>query len=87
MTRRYLWLGQIRQIEVATHAYRKTPLSLRALRAQTLTLHTADGGKEMLRGGEEPIGRLASALRDVLAGPGRHTPPPASSPVAKTAVG
>ena len=87
MTRRYLWLGQIRRIEVATHAYRTTPLSLHALRAKTLILHTADGGKEMLGGGEEPIRRLESALREVLAGPGRDTPPPASSPLPRRPVG
>ena len=87
VTRRYLWLGQIRRIEVATHAYRTTPLSLHALRAKTLILQTADGGKEMLGGGEEPIRRLESALREVLAGPGRDTPPPASSPLPRRPVG
>ena len=51
MTRRYLWLGQIRRIEVAAHAYRTTPLSLHALRAKTLILHTADGGERDARGG------------------------------------
>jgi hypothetical protein len=87
MTRRYLWLGQIRRIEVATHAYRKTPLSRHIQRAKTLTLHTAEGGKEMLGGGEKPIRRLESALREVLAGPGRDTPPPASSPLPRRAAG
>jgi hypothetical protein len=87
MTRRYLWLGQIRRIEVATHAYRKTPRSPHAPRDKTLTLHTADGGQEMLEGGAEPIRRLESALREVLAGPGRDTPPQASSPLPRRAAG
>ena len=73
LTRRYLWLGQIREVEIIP------PGQSLALFMQTcaLVLQTTDGRQEIIRGEDAILQELAAAIRDALAGPHRDGPAPA----------
>jgi hypothetical protein len=70
LSRRSLWLGQIREIELRTARW---PVG------NHLALYTEDGGRETIRGAAATLALLHVALRDVRAGPfGQALAPPAS---------
>lgn len=77
---RYLWLGQIREVEIIP------PGQSLALFMQTcaLALQTTDGRREIIRGEEAILQEFAAAIRDALAGPHRDALPPPPPPSADT---
>ena len=70
LARRYLWLGQIREVEVVRD---------RAGWEKGLVLHTATGGRETLKAYEGALRPIEAALREGLSGPGRDARPPSAA--------
>lgn len=71
ITRRYVWFGQIRDVEVDP-------------RRSRLILHTSDGKRQMLRVDGPSLLALASAIRAGLEGPGGSALPPPRDPPGNT---
>ena len=80
LTRRYLWFGQIREVEIIP------PGRSLALFTQTcaLVLQTTDGRQEIIRGEEVVLQELAAAIRGALAGPHREALPPPRPPSSRS---
>jgi hypothetical protein len=82
ITHRFLWLGELRQVEAVLKTGQALglgeDLTLSPFRTEegALILHTSDGGRETFRAHGAITIRLESAVRAVLAGPGRNARPP-----------